>query len=233
MKYKQIIFDVDDTLIDFAATEDYALHALFSAHRWKLTNDLQRQFHAYNQGLWRKLEKDELSYDELSEHVFKDFLAQHYGIEVDGMKTTQEYRHYFHEAHKLLPGARDCLLFAKKQGYRLAIMSNGEEYGQRHRLALAGVLDLFDLVVTSEEAGASKPDREIFDYFFSRSEIGPGETIFFGDGLQSDILGAINYDLDCIWFNHRQRKNSLGLSPQFIVENYDQLIRLIQRDFTA
>ena len=31
MRYKQIIFDVDDTIIDFAATEDFALHSLFNA----------------------------------------------------------------------------------------------------------------------------------------------------------------------------------------------------------
>ena len=41
MQYKQIIFDVDDTLIDFAATENYALVSLFNRHHWELNADLQ------------------------------------------------------------------------------------------------------------------------------------------------------------------------------------------------
>ena len=59
---------------------------------------------------------------------------------------------------------------------------------QRHRLELAGIKDYLDLIVTSEEAHYSKPNPYAFDYFFSRTEIGPNETLFFGDGLQSDIL---------------------------------------------
>ena len=43
MRYKQIIFDVDDTIIDFAATEDFALHSLFNAHHWPLSQELQQQ----------------------------------------------------------------------------------------------------------------------------------------------------------------------------------------------
>ena len=47
---------------------------------------------------------------------------------------------------------------------------------QRHRLELAGIKDYFDLIVTSEEAHYSKPNPHAFDYFFSRTEIGPNET---------------------------------------------------------
>ena len=74
MRYQQIIFDVDDTIIDFAATEDFALHSLFNAHHWPLSAELQRQYHSYNQGLWRRLEQGELTYEELSEMTFHDFI---------------------------------------------------------------------------------------------------------------------------------------------------------------
>lgn len=231
MRYKQIIFDVDDTIIDFAATEDFALHSLFNAHHWPLSQELQRQYHAYNQGLWRRLEQGELTYEQLSEMTFHDFIKDHFGIEIDGKKTMDEYRSYFGEAHKLLPGIKDTLKFAKKQGYKLTILSNGEKFMQNHRLELAGVKKYFDLIVTSEEAHYSKPNPHAFDYFFSRTEIGPDETVFFGDGLQSDILGAEEYGFDSIWYNHRHRKNTLHLHPIFEVENYPEFIKLMQNDF--
>lgn len=231
MKYKQIIFDVDDTIIDFAATENFALHSLFNAHGWPLSADLQRRYHAYNQGLWRRLEQGELTYEQLSEMCFRVFLKDNLNIDVDGQKIMDEYRSYFGEAHQLLPGVEDSLIYAKRAGYKLTILSNGEKFMQNHRLELAGVKKYFDLIVTSEEAHYSKPDAHAFDYFFSRTEIGPNETIFFGDGLQSDILGAENYGFDSIWYNHRHRKNTLDLHPLFEVENYPQFIKLMQNDF--
>lgn len=231
MRYKQIIFDVDDTLIDFAATEDEALHSLFEAHDWLLSANLQRQYHAYNQGLWRDLERGKITYEELSERCFRVFLKQNLKIDVDGNKTMDEYRSYFGEAHKLLPGVKDTLKFAKRQGYKLTVLSNGEKFMQRHRLKLAGIYQCFDLVVTSQEAHYQKPDEHAFDYFFSRTEIGKNETIFFGDGLQSDILGAERYGFDSIWYNHRHRKNTLDLHPLFEVDNYSQLVELMKNDF--
>lgn len=231
LRYQQIIFDVDDTIIDFAATEDFALHSLFNVHHWQLTPELQRQYHAYNQGLWRELEQGEITYEELSEMTFHDFIKEHFGLEIDGQKIMNEYRSYFGEAHQLLPGVEDTLKFAKKQGYKLTVLSNGEKFMQNHRLELAGVKKYFDLIVTSEEAHYSKPNVHAFDYFFSRTEIGPNDTVFFGDGLQSDILGAERYGFDSIWYNHRHRKNTLNLHPKFEVENYPEFVKLMQNDF--
>lgn len=73
MRYQQLIFDVDDTLISLASTESFALQSLFNAHNWRLSNNLRRQYHAYNQSLWRKLEQGELTYQELSEQCFRVF----------------------------------------------------------------------------------------------------------------------------------------------------------------
>ena len=75
----------------------------------------------------------------------------------------------------MLPGVEDTLKFAKKAGYKLTVLSNGEKFMQNHRLELAGIKDYFDLIVTSEEAHYSKPDEHAFNYFFSRTEIGPND----------------------------------------------------------
>lgn len=230
MRFRQIIFDVDDTLIDFAATEHYALRSLFNAHHWKLTTAVQQRYNSYNQGLWRQLEQGKITYDQLSEMVFRNFLKDNLQINVDGLVIMQEYRSYFSEYHQLLPGVIDTLRFAQKKGYQLAVMSNGESFMQEHRLALAGIKNYFSLIVTSQAAGFAKPDKRIFDYFFNLSSIGPAETIFFGDGLQSDILGAENYGFNSIWYNHRHRKNNMDLHPLYEVKNYPQFVKLLKND---
>ncbi|MDF7682492.1 YjjG family noncanonical pyrimidine nucleotidase [Lactobacillus sp. ESL0679] len=230
MKYQQIIFDVDDTLIDSAATENFALHHLFAAHHWQLTPKLQQTYHKYNQGLWRQLELGEITYEELSQITFSHFLKANLGLEVDGLKIMNEYRSYFGEAHQLLPGVEHTLKLARKLGYQLTVLSNGERLMQNHRLELAGIKDYFNLIVTSQEAKVSKPDKRIFDYFFAQTKVAPNKTIFFGDGLQSDILGAEKYGFASIWYNHRHRANTLNLHPIFEVDTYQDFDTLLQNN---
>ena len=96
---------------------------------------------------------------------------------------------------------------------------------------MAGIRHYFDLVVTSQEAGVQKPNAEIFDYFFARSGYSPNQTVFFGDGLSSDIMGAENYGFASIWFNHRHRQKTLPVHPLFEVDNYAQFQRILKKDF--
>ena len=97
MRYKQIIFDVDDTLIDFAATEDFALHSLFDANGWPLSSELQKQYHSYNQNLWRDLELGKYTYEEISERCFRVFLKQNLDIDVDGNEVMDEDSNCFYD----------------------------------------------------------------------------------------------------------------------------------------
>lgn len=230
MKYKQIIFDVDDTLIDFAETENYALHSLFASHNWPLSKSLQKRFHVYNQNLWRQLENSEITYGELSEKCFRDLVKKNFDQEIDGLNAMDEYRSYFTQSHKLLPGVKETLKFAKNSGYKLTILSNGEQSMQNIRLRDAGIRDYFDLVITSEEAKSSKPDPHTFEYFFSKTQIKEKETLFFGDGLNSDILGSEKYGVDSIWYNHRHKKNELNLHPLKEVDNYSQFQKILQKN---
>ena len=231
MRYQQIILDVDDTLLDTEATVHDSLVQLFKSHGWEISDEFEKEFHAYNQGLWRRLEKGELTLNQLYAIMFPDIIKKYCEVEVDGMETADEFHSYFHTGHKLLPGVKDTLRYAKRLGYSLAVLSNGEQFCQEHRLELAGIRHYFDLVVTSQEAGVQKPNAEIFDYFFARSGYSPNQTVFFGDGLSSDIMGAENYGFASIWFNHRHRQKTLPVHPLFEVDNYAQFQRILKKDF--
>ena len=55
MRYQQIILDVDDTLLDTEATVHDSLVQLFKSHGWEISDEFEKEFHAYNQGLWRQI----------------------------------------------------------------------------------------------------------------------------------------------------------------------------------
>lgn len=55
-RYKTLLFDVDDTLLDFHAAQDQALDQLFTSVDIKPTATVKHAYATYNQGLWEKLE---------------------------------------------------------------------------------------------------------------------------------------------------------------------------------
>ncbi len=54
MKYKTLLFDVDDTLLDFQLTEANALSALFAEQGITLTPEIKTSYKALNHHLWQE-----------------------------------------------------------------------------------------------------------------------------------------------------------------------------------
>ena len=76
-RYKTLLFDVDDTLLDFHAAQDQALDQLFTSVDIEPTATVKHAYATYNQGLWEKLERNEITRDELMATRFpiKHFLG--------------------------------------------------------------------------------------------------------------------------------------------------------------
>lgn len=52
-------------------------------------------------------------------------------------------------------------------------------------------MSLFDAIVTSEDAGAAKPDSQIYEYLFSAYTIDPKKTLYFDDSLENIKAAAL------------------------------------------
>ena len=69
-------------------------------------------------------------------------------------------------------------------GNRLGIITNGDEEQQRKKLRKIGIIDYFDVIVTSSRAGKSKPDPIIFEYACQEAGCSPEESLYVGDDLK-------------------------------------------------
>jgi putative hydrolase of the HAD superfamily len=77
----------------------------------------------------------------------------------------------------------------RRAGARLGVVSNSD--GRvREALAAAGLLDAFDVVVDSAEAGVEKPDPRIFHLALEPLGIAPAEALHVGDVREVDVAGA-------------------------------------------
>ena len=102
----------------------------------------------------------------------------------------REFSPAFVEAMVFQPlgGAVECLQELRAAGLALACVSDWD-IGLREQLEKVGLSNHFDLVLTSAEAAAPKPDPAIFSEAVRRLQVEPGRAVHVGDD-DADRTGA-------------------------------------------
>jgi len=94
----------------------------------------------------------------------------------------------------LIEGVREVVEHLAAR-YRIGLISDvGYSPGRVLRRVLddAGILDLFDSLIFSDEAGCSKPHRKVFERTSQALGANPHEIVHIGDLEHTDIVGGRN-----------------------------------------
>jgi 2-haloacid dehalogenase len=230
--YHTLLFDVDNTLLDFSATEQEALRSLFQSEDLSFTPELFFAYKQLNQSLWTAFEHGTITRDELFYTRFSRFFSG-LGKEVDGVLLEYKYRSLLDEGHHLIPGAMD-LIMRLHENHNLYIITNGISQTQHRRLTDSGLLPFFKDVFVSEDTGYQKPMKEYFDYVIERI---PGfeseNTLIIGDSLTADIKGGNLAGIDTCWFNPGIEVNETDILPTYEIRSLDELHEILVPDLTA
>lgn len=225
-KYKTLLFDADDTLLDFGATESLALRLLFADQRIPFNAELELHYKQFNKSLWKSFEDGKLTREELLNTRFSIFFKE-YGREVDGVLMESNYRKHLDEGHQLVQGAFE-LAKNLQQKYDLYIVSNGVSETQDKRLRDSGLYPFFKRIFVSEDTGFQKPQKEFFDYVFVRiPNFSPEEGLMIGDSLSSDIKGGALAGLDTCWFNPDTTANHTEIVPTYQIQKLEELYPIL------
>lgn len=227
-KYDTLLFDVDDTLLDFGAAETQALGKLFSDLGIELDAEVEASYKSYNQSLWKKLEVGSITRKQLLATRFPTFFKKYFSLDVDADVLTPKYMNYLSMGHEEVCGARQLLTSLKNSEHKLYVVSNGNLDVQNRRLRDSGFGDYFEQIFISEKMGVKKPDKEFFDVV-ERSIEGfvPERAVVIGDSLTSDIKGANNAGLDSVWFNPNGSRNETENKPTYEVKNLTEINKLV------
>lgn len=225
MKYNTLLFDVDDTLLDFKDAENQALRHLFEEVAIELTPEIEQTYKELNQKRWKEYEKGNMTSEEVVNGRFGELFA-HFGKEVDSPAMEQRYRSYLNQGHKRLGNSLEIIQdLAQKAD--LYVVTNGVAQTQFQRLTESKLLPYFKDIFVSETAGHQKPKTEFFDYAFARiPKFTKQETVIIGDSLTSDIQGGINAGIDTIWL-HPEKMNPTTIQPTFQIQTLEEIYEIL------
>lgn len=226
MRYTTLLFDVDDTLLDFQAAENQALQALFQKVGIPFTQEREQLYKKVNEARWRSFELGEMSREEVVNQRFGTFF-QLLGHEVDSLAMEQEYREYLNQGHQLLGNSLEVVrTLAEKVD--LYIVTNGVSKTQFKRLEDAKLLPYFKEVIVSEATGYQKPMIEFFEYTFSKiPDLDKEKTVIIGDSLSSDIQGGMNAGIDTIWLQPTNLVTTMKIQPTHQIRRLEELYSLL------
>ncbi len=210
---KFIYFDIDDTLLDqkAAATNTLLhLHNEFSEEIGHISADqFIERFHIENSAVWLAMARREMSPDDVKVQRFTRTLA-HFGNEHHdvfqpiGTQLSSFYLDKYKEFWQLQENASDVIEAAERTA-PVGLLSNGFPEQQYGKLRRFGWEKRFCSVVLSADAGAMKPDRQIFE--FARNAVSidnPSAMLYIGDSYETDIIGAKKAGWNAVWLNRNE-----------------------------
>ena len=223
--YKYLLFDVDDTLLDFHKSSYFALIKTFKDNNVYLNEEMINDYMNINNHLWRQFEKKNITREEVLISRFKIFFTK-YNLNIDEYDFNQQYLNNLADNPFLIDNALE-LLNDLKDDYEIYLVSNGVKFVQDKRLSLSGIDKLVKDKFVSEEIGYNKPDIKYFEEVFKRiPNFDKNKALIIGDSLTSDIKGANNVGIKCVYFKHNDLDYS-NYKIDYIITNLNQLYDIL------
>jgi putative hydrolase of the HAD superfamily len=220
---RAVIFDLDNTLIDFMRMKDAAVRAAADA---MVDAGLPMPAEEAVRGIEAVYQEKGIEYQQ----VFDDFLAHALG-EVDWEILASGVLAYrrIREAHLVLyPHANRTLVELAKLGIKLAVVSDAPRREAWLRLVALGIHHLFDYVITFDDTGRHKPDPAPFQRALELLEVAPEEALMVGDWAERDVVGAGQVGMQTVFARYGDIFNTGDSGADYDIDDVAELIAIVK-----
>ncbi|WP_335186007.1 HAD family hydrolase [Nostoc sp.] len=231
MCYKAIIFDLDNTLLNFDLCERKAILGTLEACAISLnlhgiTETIFLQiYETYSSQYWRQ--RDVFTPNELIEMSYESTLTE-LNLKIEEISHLGEiFWEIFNHSSVLEPDVYKVLTVLARN-YRLAVITNGFISAQLPRMQAAGIEHFFEAIVVSEAIGFAKPSPEIFYHALSKLNLTSAEVLYVGDSLKHDYAGATQVKMDFCYYNKKNQNLPQEAKPKFMINELLNLLDIFK-----
>ncbi|MFH1256371.1 MAG: HAD-IA family hydrolase [Candidatus Diapherotrites archaeon] len=221
--FKAVLFDLDNTLIDFMKMKRMSCEAAISAmidSGLSLGKDeaYQKLFELYDvHGIEHQL-------------IFQKFLEETTGeidfrILANGITAYRRVQTGFLEPY---PHVRPVLIALKEKGLKLGIVSDAPKLKAWLRLSEMNLTHFFDVVVALDDTGQLKPSKMPFEAAVKKLGIPAEKILFVGDNPQRDIEGAKQSGMKTALAKYGQIFKSNGIEADYALGDISDLLKIVK-----
>ena len=217
MNYTHLLFDLDHTLWDFERNSREALSEVYSFYDMQRFSvftclEFQDKFKEVNTILWEKYDRDEIDREFIRTKRFQMVLTQ-LGVKIEDIPAdiSNTYLSICPTKGNVIPDAFEVLDYLQGS-YNMHIITNGFDDIQDTKLNSSNLRGYFDKIFTSEAVGHKKPSKEMFNKAVEIIGVNKKSCLMIGDNLETDIKGALNAELDVVFFNPDNLKHDLPVT---------------------
>lgn len=205
MAYKNLFFDLDDTLWAFSQNARDTFEEMYRKHRYDRFFSSFAHFYALytrrNKELWDEYGGGWITKEELNRLRFL------YPLEAVGAADealakafSDDFFAVIPTRSGVMPHAREVLEYLSPR-YNLYILSNGFRELQYRKMCAAGIDRYFRQIILSEDIGVLKPQPEIFHFALSATQSQARESLMIGDNWENDVAGAAGAGIDQVYYD--------------------------------
>jgi len=221
LKIKAIIFDLDNTLIDFLKMKKEAC-------RFALKAMIKKGLKISFEFGYKKLMKTYFKVGIESNIAFEEFLKSQTG-KVDTRIFAAGINEYLKTKNKFLkpyPNVKPTLRKLKKMRLKLAIVTDAPRLKAYQRLVAMGIDGYFDFVVGLEDTGEKKPSELPFKTAINTLGLKPKDIVMIGDSIKRDVLTAKKIGMTTVLAKYGETKKEKG-KADFEINDINEIFNIV------
>ena len=221
---RAVIFDLDNTLVDFMAMKRRAVEAA----AWAMVDcGLAMTLQEAEQGVFRAYEELGIEHQQVFDHFLTSELGYiDYKILAAGIVA---YRKAREAALQPYPHVVETITALMRRGLKLALLSDAPRREAWLRLCQVSLHHHFETVIAYEDTGYHKPSPEPFRRVLKDLGVAPGEAIMVGDWPERDMAGAKSEGLWTAWARYGTTSSAEKTEADHELHDVRELIRVIDR----
>ncbi len=220
---KAIIFDLDNTLLDFVKMKQFAVKAAITAmieagldvDEKKAYQDI---FDLYIKKGWE------------NQQVFDDYLNQTVGKVSNKILAAGivSYRRAREATLLVYPNVNKTLIELIKMGIQLSVVSDAPSREAWMRLYYLNLHHVFDPVLTFDDTGVRKPSAKPFEMALDILQSSPDEVLMIGDWPERDVVGAKQIGMKTVFARYGDTFGTVDSGADWDVNDIYDLVSIVK-----
>jgi len=224
---KAVIFDLDNTLMDFMSMKENAIKAAVKA---MIDSGLNMDPGEAMGELYAIYDKEGIEYQK----VLDSFLEKHLGaIDYKILSSgVVSYRKAREASLVTYPHVNMTLTGLLRKGLKLGVLSDAPRREAWLRLCYLQLHHIFDTVITFEDTGFRKPNPTAFNKMLDLIDVNADETIMVGDWPERDLVGAHDVGMHTVFARYGfafERKPVGAEGADFVIDDVRELLNVVDK----